>query len=116
MFLHNFSIQLDIKCQSHAPGGSVLSDGGGWGGESLLEQSRAGDKAEAHSARISHGRQGGEQVRLMIIMMMMMMMMTMMVMTLMMVMVTMGVLLTSRYLRYQNIFAKLFGQLFYRHP
>ena len=57
-----------------------MSGGGGWGGESLLEQSRAGDKAEAHSARLSHGRQGGEQVRLVIIMMMMMVMMTMMMM------------------------------------
>ena len=55
----------------------MLSDGGGWGGESLLEQSRARDKAEAHSARLSHGRQGGEQVRLVIIMMIMMMMVMM---------------------------------------
>ena len=44
-----------------------------------------------------------------------MMMMTMMVITLMMVMLTMVVLLSSRNLRYQNIFAKLFGELFNWH-
>ena len=61
----------------------MLSGVGGRGGESLLDQSRARDKAEAHSAILSHGRQGGKQVRLMIIMMMIMMMVviiTMMVM------------------------------------
>ena len=46
---------------------------------------------------------------------MMMMTMTMMVMTLMMVMLTVVMLLSSRNLRYQNIFAKLFGQLFNWH-
>ena len=44
-----------------------------------------------------------------------MMMMVMTLVMMMLVMVTMVVLLSPRYLRYQNIFAKLFGQLFNRH-